>query len=98
MTTSDDRYLSSGMQKMAAVVEALAAATVPLSATELADRTGESRNTCFRVARNLQLCGWAEAAPQGGWRLTGRLWRKVAAPELLRMTLADSRDVNREGS
>ena len=70
-STEPDRYASPGQQTLIKVLEALGAQPFAgVSLAELVERTGAGRDACFRAAKNLELAGWAEAAPGGGWRVT----------------------------
>ena len=81
------RYANASQQRLIAVLEALAAS--PFDGVDLDNlRTAAncSRDQAYRAARNLELAGWAEPAPNGGWRTTPRA---AYVAERVRLALAD---------
>ena len=84
---NDGRYVNKGQQHLIKAVEALAAD--PLGGTDLEtiqDAAGCSRDQAYRAVRNLIHAGWAEQAPNGGWRVTPRA---AYVAERVRTALAD---------
>ena len=82
-----DKYSSAPQQNVVAVVEALAQWPLPgLGKTALAEKVGISQDQAYRTLKNLEIAGWAEPAPTGGWRLTPRL---ASIADRFRIAIAD---------
>ena len=66
-----EQYLSSSQQTLLRVLTVLGERPLdPLPLTELVGKVGASRDQASRACRNLEMAGWAEQTPGGGWRLT----------------------------
>ena len=92
---SKSSYESRSQQALLRVLEALS--THPLagrSLDALTEQTAANRNAVYRALKNLEIAGWAEAAPGGGWRPTPKASFlservRVAIADLARTYLGD---------
>ena len=84
---ADDRYRNAGQQLVLQVLEALAQRPLEgVTLDDLVETVGAGRDAVFRAARNLELAGWAERAPGGGWRPAPRAG---FVSDRIRLALAD---------
>ena len=85
--TEPSPYENSSQQTLLAVLEALSLRPlVGTTGEALATAAQISSTKAFRAVKNLELAGWAEAAPGGGWRLTPKA---SALSERVRVAIAD---------
>ena len=87
------KYVNGSQQALLAIVERLSSSPLePLTVERIAlskPLAGEllSRDQVFRTLKNLELAGWAEQTPGGGWRLTPHVTQLA---ERFRVALADT--------
>ena len=80
-------YRSANQQILLEVVEVLSRQPFePTPLARLAKQVHASRDPVFRAVKNLELAGWAEQTPGGGWRLTPLITR---ISERTRLAIAD---------
>ncbi len=83
-----EQYRNGSQQVLMRVVETLGARPIEgMTLRQLVAALPDlSQDRIYRAALNVEMYGWAEAAPGGGWRLTPAL---TLFSQRMRMALAD---------
>ena len=81
------QYLNTSQQALLRVLTALGKRPLgPIALTDLVYELDANRDQVFRALKNLELAGWAEQMPGGGWRLMPLV---AQLSERVRMAIAD---------